>query len=251
MFSRNQSFCYSDVHDDVYERWLRRRLDYAVIRETGNHAAPGFVHTILHSGSGHNTVTSEVREEMWKNNKYPHANFFQHGQVLYGFPPYIKETLDLRFANSPRDRERCTLNPIHRTNTYDLSLKEMTTVPNWMGHLVINSCPYPHTLETPLTWTLGEKPAYKGIQPCPNPVVVNTPAYPECCYRHDNACSAVYCSDPMPETVNLPGPFGRGEAHFKWHLNHPEGKGKPTASNQINVVRKDTPKDAPCSKRCG
>ncbi|CAG5124860.1 unnamed protein product, partial [Candidula unifasciata] len=233
----------------VYERWLRRRLDYAVIRETGNHAAPGFVHTILHSGSGHRAVASEVREELWKNNRYPKSNFFQHGQVLYGFPTYIKDTLDLRFANSPHMREKCTLNPVLRTNTYNLSLKEIATVPNWLAPLTISNCPYPHTLETPLTWTLGEKPAHKGIQSCPNPARINKPAYPECCYRHDNVCSAVYCHDPLPETVYIPGPYGRGEAHFKWHLNHPEGKTGTTISSKTEASR--PLKEIDSSKRCG
>ncbi|KAK0048651.1 hypothetical protein Bpfe_021931 [Biomphalaria pfeifferi] len=207
------------IHEDIYEKWLRRRLDYATIRETGNHAAPGFLHTIVHHGDCPKAVASEIRHEMWRKNKYPHSKFFTHGLVLYKYPEVVRELLDLRFSQCPPPVSVYSPGYSLKNNVHDLSLTELTSVTQWLDPLLLTKCTFPHALETPLSWDLRggpNQPQFREMMK--DPTRVNKPMYPQCCYDKSNVCSSVYCRTPLPEAVLTPGPFGKGDAVIKWHL---------------------------------
>ncbi|KAH9514502.1 hypothetical protein Btru_025456 [Bulinus truncatus] len=208
-----------EFHENIYEKWLRRRLDYAVIRETGNHAAPGFLHTIVHHGDCPNVVASEIRHEMWRKNKYPHSSFFTHGLVLYKYPEVVRELLDLRFSQCPPPISIYSSDYKEKRKVHDLSVTELTSVTQWLDPLLLTKCTFPHALETPLSWDLrgGQiQPQFREMMK--EPYRVNKPVYPQCCYSKDNVCSSVYCCTPLPEAVHNPGPFRKGDAIIKWHL---------------------------------
>ncbi|XP_059165702.1 uncharacterized protein LOC131948184 [Physella acuta] len=212
------------IRQNIYEKWLRRRLNYATIRETGNHAAPDFIHTIIHSGNCRSHVASEIRDKMWNRNKYPNSDFFHHGMVAYRYPPVISEIMDLRFNETTPSK--CSYGPYNQDifNTYDLSIDEMTRVTKWMGNHTMINCPYPHSHEEPLTWRLREERHEKSPAVCHYPARVHEPVYPSCCQFKDYVCSSVYCKYPLPEAVYNPGPLGHGDALVRWHFDPMKGK---------------------------
>ncbi|CAL1527470.1 unnamed protein product [Lymnaea stagnalis] len=213
-----------EFHEDLYEKWLRRRLDYASIRKTGHHIAPGLVHTLLHNGNCHNAVASELREEMWTRHKYPHSKFFTHGIARYECPEVVREILDLRFAQAPAGRLRQDLATKDTPDTCRLSFQDLSSVSTWNYPLLLAKCPYPHQLETPLTWARLHQEQLHSRMDGKDPARVNQPVFPYCCRGQDYVCSSVYCRSPLPEAVYNPGPLSKGDALIKWHLDVYRGK---------------------------
>ncbi|XP_005104346.1 uncharacterized protein LOC101849714 [Aplysia californica] len=214
-FFHNDARSYG-MQENVYEKWLRRRLDYAVIRETGNHAAPGFIHTLLHSGDCPSAVTSELRKELWQQCKLPSSTYFSHGIVTYSYPDTVKEIMDLRFAQEKAQGKIYTPMSSNFEGAYNISFHELASAPNWMAPLTVTDCTRPHTLETPMTWPLDNDGPPGLMARCPDPRRVNEPVFPKCCHNKECPCSAIYCREPLPEAVYNPGPMVRGDALLKW-----------------------------------
>lgn len=120
-----------DEFTNVYEKWLKTRLNYAVMHVTGKPSNPGFVEAVVNGGACKHHAENVLREELWVRNRYPHSNFFSGKVIAYTYPRQVNEVLDFRFAQDPinKKKHKATQDPLNPV--YDVSLRELATVPCW------------------------------------------------------------------------------------------------------------------------
>ncbi|KAK3772154.1 hypothetical protein RRG08_013700 [Elysia crispata] len=116
---------------NVYEKWLRTRLNYAVMAETRQPANPGFIDAVVTAGTCKHHTQNELRKELWVENRYPHSDYFGDRVVAYSFPRHVTEILDMRFSRNPLNKPIDGLKSSYLNPVYDISLRELATIPTW------------------------------------------------------------------------------------------------------------------------
>ncbi|GFR81359.1 hypothetical protein ElyMa_005923100 [Elysia marginata] len=170
---------------NVYEKWLKSRLNYAVMQETREPANPGFIDAVVTNGDCKHLAENVLREELWVRNRYPNSNFFGDRVIAYRFPRQVDEILDFRFSRDPLNKPKHELKPNPLGPVYNVSLRELATVACWGApyfdiptHLLPKQMISPYTQEELHKASPEQKSSSFGLQKISTPAkrTVSTPA---------------------------------------------------------------------------
>ncbi|RUS91330.1 hypothetical protein EGW08_000944 [Elysia chlorotica] len=177
-----------DDNPNLYEKWLRSRLNQAVLRETGRPSNPGFIDAVVTAGDCKHEAQTFLRNELWVGCRYPHSDFFGNKMVAYNFPFAVSEILDLRFGRhlfeEPKDEPKFkNFNPV-----CDISIGEMATIASWgAGYFPMGNKEPPKqsgVAECQLYQEFPEPPERPPVSASPPEQTTSTPA--ECLHLLPN-----------------------------------------------------------------